>query len=515
MKFSIEFGRSKPEAKGTVVATTNLRTGWEAYGIPVDAGDGFAWNAEGRLYDSTAVTERSILQLDTAMACVRLLSQTIATLPISIFRRLGDGSRKAMPDHQLYELLHNQPNADMTAVDFWQVMVAAMLLRGTAFAEIDRIGDRVVALTPLVSGAVSWVRGPNGDLKFTYTANGKRRDILRKNLWILPAFTLDGVFGISPICYGANVFSGAMSADRASNQTFANGMAASGFVSYGKDSNAWLTETQRDQLRTNIGRFTQNGAKAGGVFVLEGGMGYTALAMNPEDAQMLETRAFNVEAICRWFGVPPTLVGHGDKSSNWGTGLEQQNLSFLTYNLRPWLSKIEQSIRKYLISPADKGTLHAEFSVEGLLRADTTARANFYSSGLQNGWINRATVAMKENLPVPEGGDIYTVQAAMIPLDSLKGRAAQGGDAGASLPVTEEASVQATALNGAQVTSLQALLQAAAEGSMPIDTVRAAISAAFPLLTTDEINSMISPLISFTPPKAPAAPKPALEDETP
>lgn len=422
MKFSIEFGRSKPEpaAKATVVATTNLRTGWEAYGIPADAGDGFAWNAEGRLYDSTAVTERTILQLDTAMACVRLLSQTIATLPISIFRRLGDGSRKAMPDHQLYELLHNQPNADMTAVDFWQVMVAAMLLRGTAFAEIDRIGDRIVALTPLVSGTVSWVRGPNGALAFTYTSNGKRRDIPRKNLWILPAFTLDGVFGISPICYGANVFSGAMAADRASNQTFANGMAASGFVSYGKDSNAWLTETQRDQLRANIGRFTQNGAKAGGVFVLEGGMGYTALAMNPEDAQMLETRAFNVEAICRWFGVPPTLVGHGDKASNWGTGLEQQNLSFLTYNLRPWLSKIEQSIRKYLIAPAEKSRYFAEFSVEGLLRADSAGRASFYSTMVNNGMLTRDEARSKENLPMMGGNaDVLTVQSALVPLDKL------------------------------------------------------------------------------------------------
>ena len=144
--------------------------------------------------------------------------------------------------------------------------------------------------------------------------------IPRRNLWILPAFTLDGVLGLSPICYGANVFSGAMAADRASNQTFSNGMSASGFVAYGKDSNAWLTEKQRNQLRGSIQQFTRNGAKAGGVFVLEGGMGYTPLSMNPEDAQMLETRAFNVEEICRWYGVPPTLIGHGDKTSNWGPG---------------------------------------------------------------------------------------------------------------------------------------------------------------------------------------------------
>jgi len=408
------------EAKGTVVATANTRTGWEAFGLPAEAGDGFAWNREGWLYGDRAVCERTILQLSAAMACVRLLSQTIATLPIVVYRRLGDGSRKAMPDHQLYELLHNQPNADMTAVDFWQVMVAMMLLRGTAFAEIDRIGDRIVALTPLTRGTLTWRLLTTGEYEFTYTFLGKSRKIDARDLWVLPAFTIDGIFGLSPICYGANVFSGAQATDRASNQTFSNGMSASGFVSYGKDSTAWLTETQRDQLRGNIERFTHGGAKAGGVFVLEGGMGYTPLAMNPEDAQMLETRSFNVEEICRWFGVPPTLVGHGEKTSNWGTGLEQQNLSFLTYNLRPWLSKIEQSIRKNLLSAADKGRYFAEFSVEGLLRADSAGRAQFYSTMTQNGAMTRDEVRAKENLPLMGGNaEVLTVQSALVPLDKL------------------------------------------------------------------------------------------------
>jgi HK97 family phage portal protein len=421
MKLSLSISRDKPAAKGTVVATTNLRTGWEAFGIPADAGDGFAYNAEGRLWGENVVSERTMLQLDTVMACVRLLSQTIATLPIGIFRRLGDGGRKVMPDHQLYELLHNQPNADMTAVDFWQVMIAMMLLRGNGFAEIDRIGDRIVAITPLAAGCVTWRRLPNsGELEFTYTFNGRQRVIPRRDLWILPAFTMDGVLGLSPVCYGANVFSGAMAADRASNQTFSNGMAASGFVSYGKDSNAWLTETQRKQLKGSIGEFSRGGSSRGGVFVLEGGMGYTALSMNPEDAQMLETRAFNVEAICRWFGVPPTLVGHGDKTSNWGTGLEQQNLSFLTYSLRPWLAKIEQSVRKNLLSPAEKARYFAEFSVEGLLRADSAGRAAFYSIMVNNGIWARDEVRLKENME-PRGGNaaVLTVQSALVPLDKL------------------------------------------------------------------------------------------------
>lgn len=412
-------GRVASSAKGTVVATSNLRSGWEAYGIPADAGDGFAYNAEGRLYGDRTVTEKSILQLDTALACIRLLSQTIATLPIGMYRRFADGSRRAAPNHELYELLHNQPNADMTAVDFWQVMVTMMLLRGTAFAELSRIGGRVVSIDPLCRGSLAWTR-KDGTYTFRYTFDGKTRVIARKDLWILPAFTLDGMFGISPVCYGSNVFSGATAADRASNETFQNGMAASGFVSYGKGATDWLTADQRDQLRDNVNRFTYGGAKAGGVFVLEGGMGYTALAMNPEDAQMLETRSFNVETICRWFGVPPTLVGHGEKTSNWGTGLEQQNIAFLTYNLRPWLSKIEQSVRKNLLSPEDRSRYFAEFNVEGLLRADTAGRASWYSTMLTNGVVTRDEVRLKENLE-PKGGnaDVLTVQSALVPLDKL------------------------------------------------------------------------------------------------
>ena len=429
MKFSFSFATGeKPEEK----ACPPTRTGWEDFGIPKDAGDGFAYNAEGRLWGDHAVSEKAILQLSAAMACVRLLSQTIATLPVGIYRRMPDGSRKAAPDNALYELLHNQPNADMTAVDFWQVMIAMMLLRGTGFAEIDRIGERVVALTPLSKGCVTWQRLQNGERQFTYTYNGKSRVIPRKNLWILPAFTMDGELGLSPICYGANVFSGALSVDQASNQTFSSGMAASGFVSYGKDSNSWLKKDQREQLQESLNKFTHRGAKAGGVFVLEGGMGYTALAMNPEDAQMLETRSFNVEEICRWFGVPPTLIGHGDKTSNWGTGLEQQNLSFLTYSLRPWLAKIEQSIRKTLLPAAEKGRYFAEFSVEGLLRADTQGRGVWYRAMTDIGAYSIDDVRDKENMPKLGGNAAMpTVQAARVPLERL-------GEAAPTTPPAQE-----------------------------------------------------------------------------
>lgn len=410
-------------AKGTVLGTTTQRAGWSDLGLPAESGNGFDYNREGALWglNGYITSDRAVLQIATAMACVRLLSQTIATLPIGIFRRTGDGGRKAMTDHPLYELLHNQPNADMTAVDFWQVVVAWMLLRGTAYSEIDSIGDRIVGLTPLFLPNLSRQRNATGDWEYRYVDcdTGKTRTIPASKIWKLPAFTLNGEDGISPICYGASVFNTALAADEASLNVFRNGLSASGFIQYGDTPRDWLTKEQRDQIRDTTTEFSGS-RRAGRTMVLEGGMKYQALSMNPEDAQMLETRSFNIEEICRWYGVPPTLVGHGDKTSNWGTGLEQQNLSFLTYNLRPWLTKIEQSIRKSLLSPAEKPRYFAEFSVEGLLRADSAGRATFYQSGLNNGWLTSDEVRNKENLPLMGGNAaVLRVQGAMVPLDKL------------------------------------------------------------------------------------------------
>ncbi|WP_440221846.1 phage portal protein [Dokdonella sp. MW10] len=518
---------SAPEAsaKSQTIARYNTRTGWEAFGIPSDAGDGFAYNAEGKLLTASSMitSERAILQLSTAMACVRLLATTIATLPIGIYERMPDGSRKEATGHPLYAILKTQPNARMTAVDFWQIVLAWMLLRGTAYCEKDMIGSKLVALDPLQPACLTWRKLEGGSRLYTYRdpRTGKSRDIPQERMWKLPAFTLDGDEGLSPIAYGANVFGAATAADQASSGVFANGMAAAGFVT--TQPNQWLTKDQRDKIRAHLREYSWTGARHGESFVLEGGMGYTKLGMNPEDAQMLETRSFNIEEICRWFGVPPTLVGHGDKTSNWGTGLEQQNQSFLTYSLRPWLSKTEQSILSNLFTAADKTRYYAEFNVEGLLRADSTGRASFYSSGLQNGWINRETVARRENLPIPKGGEIYTVSAALVPLDSIEARAA------ATMPKQDEpksaiadpasaageSSVQATALNGAQVTSLQGLLQAAADGTMPLSTVRATIAAAFPLLTAAEIDAMIVPLEGFVPTAPTDTPAPPVTEVTP
>lgn len=148
-------------------------------------------------------------------------------------------------------------------------------------------------------------------------------------------------------------------------------------------------------------------------------MEYQPLSMNPDDAQMLQTRAFHVEEICRWFRVPPFMVGHSEKSTSWGTGLEQQMLGFLTFALRPYLSRIEQGIKKSLLPPAERAKYHAEFSLEGLMRADSAGRAALYASAAQNGWMTRNEIRELENWPPVDGGDELTVQSNLVPISLL------------------------------------------------------------------------------------------------
>jgi len=144
------------------------------------------------------------------------------------------------------------------------------------------------------------------------------------------------------------------------------------------------------------------------------------IGIKPSDAQLLETRAFSVEEICSWFRVQPFMIGRAaDGQTNWGTGIEQQMIGFITFTLRPWLARIEQAISKDLLRPDEQDTYYAEFSLEGLLRGDSAARQSFYSSALQNGWMSRNDVRRLENMPNIDGGDIFTVQSNLIPIDQL------------------------------------------------------------------------------------------------
>ena len=323
---------------------------------------------------NVSVSNDSALRLAAVWACVRLISETIGSLPLGVYQKVGKGKRYA-PEHPLHAILHDQPNPDSTAAVLWEAFVTAMLLPGNGFCEKLMIGTRVVGLRFLSPASLYIARGITGERRYYYTYDdGVQREIPAARIWRVPGFTLDGIWGVSSIAYGCNVFGGAQAAETAAAKSFEKGLMPTVAFQYPEK----LRSDQREDAREYI--LTQSGAaNSGKPIILEGGMTASVLGINPKDAQLLESRSYSREEICSWFRVPPWMVGYGEKSTAWGTGMEQQMIAFFQLVLAPWLRRLEQHINKDLLTPADKARgYYAKFSVEGLLRADSKSRAEFY-----------------------------------------------------------------------------------------------------------------------------------------
>jgi HK97 family phage portal protein len=358
-------------------------------------------------YAGVAVSETSVLALSAAWACVNLLAGTIASLPLMVYRTDDDGNRVVAKDHPLYRILHDSPNAEQTAMDFWEGGNAALELKGGLHAYIDRIGSRIVALTPINEPTVR--RMESGELRYRWVENGQQRDEPESNVFHVRGF----MGGMSAISAGRQVFGLASAVNVAAQTTFANGMRPSGVLTVP----GVLKAEQREPLEKALGDKFVGSINAGRPMLLEAGVTWQPLTINPEDAQMLESRAFSVEEVARLFGVPPHMIGHTEKSTSWGTGLEQQTLGFVKFTLRKRLKRIEQAIEKQLLTPSDRASgVTVEFNLEGLLRGDSIGRAAFYKSGLGDGWLNINQVCKWENLPPVEGGDVNRVQMQNVPI---------------------------------------------------------------------------------------------------
>ncbi|BEO71838.1 portal protein [Serratia marcescens] len=383
-------------------------------GVPISLTTGTFWQEWfGTSSSGKVVTADKAMQLSAVWACIRLLSESVSTLPMKVYRREADGSRKLAQDHPAYQVLCRRPNLEMTPSRFMLMVVASICLRGNAFIEKKMIGRKLVALNPLLPQNMVVKRLDTGQLQYTYTEDGKKRVIPVDRMMHIRGFGLDGVCGMMPLSSGRDVFGAAMAVDESAAKIFENGLQTSGYIS----SKVALNKEQRERLRTYLAAFA--GSKnAGKMMVLEGDLSYQNVTMNPEDAQMLESRAFSIEEICRWFRVPPFMVGHVTKQSSWASSVEGMNLIFLTNTLRPLLVNIEQEISRCLLDSDED--YFAEFSVEGLLRADSVGRAAYYTTALQNGWMSRNDVRRLENLPPIPGGEIYTVQLNLTPLEDLK-----------------------------------------------------------------------------------------------
>lgn len=367
------------------------------------------------------VTERSAMQITAVYACVRILAEAVAGLPIHLYRYTDSGGKEKALDHSLYFLLHDEPNAEMTSFIFRETLMTHLLLWGNAYAQIIRNGKgEVMGLYPLMPNRMTVDRDEKGNLYYQYqmqdsdglkksgTVNLKPKDVLH-----IPGLGFDGLVGYSPIAMAKNAIGLSIATEEYGAKFFANGAAPSGVLEYP----GVLKNPER--VRENWNAVYGGSGNNGKVAVLEEGMKYTPISISPNEAQFLETRKFQIDEIARIFRIPPHMIEDLEKSSF--SNIEQQSLEFVKYTLEPWLIRWEQSIMRALLSKEEKQQYFVKFNVDGLLRGDYQSRMQGYSVGIQNGFMSPNDVRELENMDlIPDelGGNRYLCNGNMVDIGS-------------------------------------------------------------------------------------------------
>lgn len=392
---------------------------WRERPVSMNAVDDGVWQAflGHENFAGETITPNGAMQLSAWWAGVRLTCETIASLPVGIFERAANGDKRPVSQHPLYGLLHDSPNADQTAVEFWEGRALGLCSGGNGYAEkmTNAAGDRVISLERMPADTTV-LRNSDGALEYRFYDRGKEEKLPESKVFHIKGFG-DGDIGMSPVSYARNSLGIAKATDRQAGQTFSKGLRSKGFFVMPPAAKPLTPDQRTDAKKTLIE--ANSGPNAPWAGILEGGVDFRQINISPRDAELIMSRRFSVEDICRWLGVPPILIGHASEGQTmWGTGVEQIMLGWLTLGLRSYLVRIEQAIKKRLLTPADRARgLFAEFAVEGLLRADSTARAELMSKMVQNAALTPNEWRRKENLSPLPGGDSLYINSTLVPLE--------------------------------------------------------------------------------------------------
>ena len=359
------------------------------------------------------VDEFTAMQMSAVNACVRILSETVASLPLHLYRRNGNGSPEKVEDHPLAECLYSAVNEEMTSFQFRESMMASVLLWGNAYARIIR--NKLGQVTEL------WFLKPQymvvdrdmhtGEIVYTYTddTTNETYTYTPKQIFHLRTTPIDGLRGMSPIEQASSAIGLALAAEQYGAKFFGNGANPGGVLEHPgvvKDPT---------KIRESWNAVYQGSANAHKIAVLEEGMKYKSIGISPNAAQFLKTRKYQVEEICRIFRIPPHMVGDLDRATF--SNIEHQSIQFVVHTVRPWLVRWEQAITRCLLNEKERGVYYARFNVDGLLRGDYQSRMEGYGIGRQNGWLSANDIRELEDLPpIPEeqGGNEYFVNSGMM-----------------------------------------------------------------------------------------------------
>lgn len=383
-----------------------------------DAGYSFLF---GRTTSGKPVNERTAMQTTAVYACVRILAEAIASLPLHVYEYQDDGGKKLVHDHPLYYLLHDEPNPEMTSFVFRETLMSHLLIWGNAYAQIIRDGaGRVLGLYPLLPDKMEVQRDDRGNIYYVYSRNSDENPMFKEygniklkaeDILHIPGLGFDGLIGYSPIAMAKNAVGMTLACEEYGASFFANGANPGGVLEH---PGVLKDPSKVRESWNSVYRGVNNAHK---IAVLEEGMKYQQIGIPPEEAQFLETRKFQINEIARLYRIPPHMVGDLDKSSF--SNIEQQSLEFVKYTLDPWVIRWEQSLQRSLLLPGEKGKYFIKLNVDGLLRGDYQSRMNGYAVGRQNGWFSANDIREMENMnPIPdeEGGNLYLVNGAMTKL---------------------------------------------------------------------------------------------------
>ena len=374
----------------------------------------------GKSAAGARVNEFTAMQTTAVYACVRILAESIAGLPLHVYEYRGNGKER-VPGHPLYFLLHDSPNPEMTSFIFRETAMIHLLLWGNFFSQIIRDGmRRVVGLYPLLPNRMSVDRDEHGQLVYTYTPmsdsnpnlkSGQSIKLRREDVLHIPGLGFDGLVGYSPIAMARNAVGMTLACEEYGSAFFANGARPGGVLKHPgvlKDPS---------KLRESWQAVYGGTANTGKVVVLEEGVDYQQISIPPEEAQFLETRKFQIDEIARLYRVPPHMIGDLEKSSF--NNIEQQSLEYVKYTLNPWVVRWEQSLQKALLLPSEQKRYFIKFNVDGLMRGDYQSRMQGYATGRQNGWLSANDIREMENMnPIPdeEGGNLYLINGNLCKL---------------------------------------------------------------------------------------------------
>ena len=459
----------------------------------------FAWDNEGGISGSAAgirITPETSLKSTVVLACARVLAESVAGLPLHLYRRT-EGGREIAREQPLYKVIHQQPNNWQTSFEWREQSMLHVCLWGNAYSEIrSGAAGAVTELIPLHPSRMTVERLENGRLRYKYREpNGTETVYTQDQILHIRWMSGDGVTGMIPVDLAKDAVALARACELHGASYFGNG-AMPGVV---LETDQQLDQAAASTLRDNWERMHRGARKSHRTAVLMGGLKAHELTGTNQESQFLEARRFQVEEVCRLFRCPPHLVGDLTRSSF--SNIEQQSIDFVQHTLLPWLRRFESAFTRDLI--VDDSTFFAEFDTRGLLRGDASARASYYSTLWNLGVLSINEIRDAENMNDIEGGDNRfvqlnmqtveqaneTTQAVAQEKDEPDDPVATVTDQPAEAERTENLAQQA--LNGAQITGLLTIIESMTSGLLNRDAAKALISAAFPMLDETTINAVL------------------------